>query len=145
MLVNNMKQKAGCQEIQHSVKPTLILNKVLMTQGYFYKTISLFLRQQRQPTTSQPHQRSCSSGTGFGWTSIRGQTLQVWRRRSNSTQRTTRETARTPTFQRDTWVNVTDTSLLKDSGYMCAGLDKKFYKLAINILEIAPTTLFRFL
>lgn len=92
---------------------------VLMTRGEVYKTISLSLRQQRQPTTSQRHRRSCSSGTGFGWTSIRGQTLRVWRRRSNNTQRTTPETARTRTFQRDTWVdNVTDTSLLKDSGCM---------------------------
>lgn len=80
----------------------------------FYKTISLFLRRQRQPTTFQRHQRSCSSGTGFEWISIKGQMLQVWRRKSNSTQRTTQETVRTRTFQRDTWV---DTPLLK--GFPC--------------------------
>lgn len=62
----------------------------------------LFHRRQQQPTTSQPHQRSCSSGIGFELTSTRGLMLQVWRRRSSSTRKMTRETARTRTFPRDT-------------------------------------------
>lgn len=81
-------------------------------RGKFYQSISLSLRRRQQPTTSQPHRRSCSSGTGSEWISIKERTLQVWRRRSNSTQRTTRETARTPTFQRDTWVDNTPDTFL---------------------------------
>lgn len=119
-----MREMRMRNKIQHSFKSTVSLR-----QG-FNGAISLFLRRQQQPTTSQPHPRSCSSGTGFGWISIRGQTLQVWRRRSNNTQKTTRETARTRTFQRDTWVD--KTSLLKVFSCTSPGLDMKFYKLSIQ-------------
>lgn len=82
---------------------------VFLSVAGFYScnhNFSFFHRLQQQPTTSQPHPRSCSSGTGFELISIRGVTLQVWRRRSNSTQRTIPET-RTRTFQRDMWVSRT--------------------------------------
>lgn len=72
-----------------------------------FQFIFFFFRLQQQPTTSQPHHRSCSSGTGFELISIRGLMLQVWRRRLNSTLKMTQETVRTLTFQRDMWV--TDT------------------------------------
>lgn len=74
---------------------------------FLIKTVLFFFRLQQQLTTSQPHHRSCSSGTGFELISIRGLMLQVWRRRLNSTPKMTQETVRTPTFQRDMWV--TDT------------------------------------
>lgn len=69
----------------------------------------LHLRWPQTPITSQPHRPSCSSGTQCEWIIIREQTLQMWRRRSNNTRKTTRETVATRTFQRDTWV--LDTSL----------------------------------
>lgn len=66
--------------------------------------VYLPFRWQQIPTTSQPHRPSCSSGTQCEWTTIREQTAQMWRRRSNNTQKTTQETVATRTFQRDTWV-----------------------------------------
>lgn len=65
---------------------------------------SLHCRWRQTPTTSQPRQPSSSSGTRCEWIIIREQTLRMWRKRLNNTQKTTQETAATPTFQRDTWV-----------------------------------------